>query len=299
MTAKNDIEFENSVRQIARSLWSDAFYDGASNDEGRERDGKFETRDAIYIVEATTSRQRDKIREDAKKTSQLVQRLRDVTFKNVHGWLVTKHEPTADQREAAKPFSHSIKILGFDQFRSLLFNGHEYIRCRDKYRFGSIHDFRFSAAVPESEYVTVDFVTIDRLSQLTFSEVFKNTHSHAGRYVITGEYGSGKSMSLRALYCAMRDRYKTDHNFRCPIYLNLRDHTGQYSPVEALERHARNVGYPSSTDLVRAWRAGYVDLLLDGFDEMATAGWGGVPTKGARPPLFRYDACPLVRRRIA
>jgi hypothetical protein len=30
---------------------------------------------------------------------------------------------------------------------------------------------------------------------------------------------------------------------------------------------------------VRAWRAGFVDLLLDGFDEMATAGWGGALVK--------------------
>jgi len=33
------------------------------------------------------------------------------------------------------------------------------------------------------------------------------------------------------------------------------------------------VGFDSATALVRAWRAGYVYLLLDGYDEIATTGW--------------------------
>jgi hypothetical protein len=38
------------------------------------------------------------------------------------------------------------------------------------------------------------------------------------------------------------------------------------STLEA-ERHGRNIGFPNPSQLVRAWKAGYAVLLLDGFDE--------------------------------
>jgi hypothetical protein len=47
--------------------------------------------------------------------------------------------------------------------------------------------------------------------------------------------------------------------------------------------------------LVRAWRGGLVTLLLDGFDEMATTGWGGSLHKVR---AHRYSGMTLVRKFI-
>lgn len=90
------------------------------------------------------------------------------------------------------------------------------------------------------------------------------------RFVILGDYGAGKSMTLREIYRELKRAYFNQRTPRFPIYLNLRDHFGQTNPAEVLERHGRNIGFPNPPHLVRAWRAGYVILLIDGFDELTT-----------------------------
>ena len=55
-----------------------------------------------------------------------------------------------------------------------------------------------------------------------------------------------------------------------PVAINLREHWGQLYGDEILERHARSIGFSPREDLVAAWRAGIVVLILDGFDELAS-----------------------------
>lgn len=101
-------------------------------------------------------------------------------------------------------------------------------------------------------------------------------------------------MTLRHLYQRLRKEYfdgKTGGRF--PIYINLRDHWGQRDPAEVMERHARNVGFAKSNELVRAWRAGYAYLLLDGFDEVASTTLQGV-WRSLKP--VRFAAMEPVRR---
>lgn len=292
-------EFEDDVRRVARLLWSDDAFSGAVVVEGRERDGVFETRDAINVVECTISRSRDKAIEDAKKTADIVQKFRKLNVKHINGWLVTLHEPTADQRTATQRFSHSVRLLSFDQFRSLLFNGAEYLRCRSGYRFGSVADPITKAALSDvKHYVPIDlFETGTQESVDLHALTEKIRTNNPTRFVLLGEYGSGKSVTLRNVFFRLKDFYQRSESHSVPVYLNLRDHTGQKDTVEALERHARNIAYPGhSGDLVRAWRAGFVTLLLDGFDEMATTGWGGSLQKVR---AHRYSGMTLVRKFIA
>jgi len=293
---KEQYAFEDSVRATARLLWNEAALDGAGKLDERERDGIFETRDTIHIVEATTSTKLDKALSDAKKTHDAVLKLRKAHAKFAQGWVVTRSDPTADQLDQVKKkYSSTTTILSFEQFRSRLFNGSEYIRARSAYRFGSIQDFSDGTVnVPENEYVPTDFINYDRTKTIPH-DVVLNLHKNQERrlFLILGEYGSGKSMALRAVFISRRKAYFNHNLYRSPIYLNLRDHNGQTSPVEALERHARIIGYPGpANDLVRAWRAGFVDLILDGFDEMATAGWGG---SISRVRNHRYAGMALIR----
>jgi len=288
--------FEQDVRRVARILWKDKEFSGAEILDGRERDGVFETRDTINIIECTISSKKDKATEDAKKTAEAVQKLRKSSPKHVNGWLITQNDPTADQRVAVQRFSHSVRILSFEQFRSQLFNGAEYLRCRSNYKFGSVADPISRVAIVDNR----DFIPIDLFSDRTQTIVDQNQYlkelieGKIKRTVILGEYGAGKSMTLRNAFYSFKESYLKHSAHVVPLYLNLRDHTGQNDPVEALERHARLIAYPlGSADLVRAWRGGLVALFLDGFDEMATTGWGGSLQKVR---AHRFSGMNLIRR---
>lgn len=100
-------------------------------------------------------------------------------------------------------------------------------------------------------------------------------------------------MSLREVHQSLRKKHFKDSLAPFPVSLNLRDHQGQKDTDEALRRHASKLGFESPTKLVRAWRAGHVHLLLDGFDEIAASGW-----RGRTPDLsrIRRGSVELVRR---
>ena len=88
--------------------------------------------------------------------------------------------------------------------------------------------------------------------------------------VLLGDYGAGKSMTLREVYRELRSDYFRGQTSKFPVYLNLRDHYGQTDTAEVFTRHSRAIGFESPSHLVRAWRTGYVHLLIDGFDEVST-----------------------------
>jgi len=140
MLARQDaIEYEQQVREIGRILWPQAEYGGAKNLLGRERDGVFETDDVIHVVEATISRQRIKALEDAEKSRTLIRALRKShPDKAIRGWIVTRDEPTPDQREALEKFKvDGIRICSFSQFTSRIIDAPTYLQMRMDYPFGS------------------------------------------------------------------------------------------------------------------------------------------------------------------
>jgi hypothetical protein len=119
--------------------------------------------------------------------------------------------------------------------------------------------------------------------------------SGGGHFVLLGDYGAGKSMTLRQIYLDQKKRYSNEQTSKFPVYLNLRDHVGQDDAVEVLERHAKRIGFPKPHHLVRAWRAGYVTLLIDGFDEVPALGIQGL---WRRLQQGRFQAMQAVRQFI-
>ena len=77
-------------------------------------------------------------------------------------------------------------------------------------------------------------------------------------------------MTLRHIYKQLSGLYLKGSDTRFPIYVNLRDHFGQTEPAEALIRHGTQIGMPQPNQLVAAWLAGHVHVLLDGFDELSS-----------------------------
>lgn len=269
----DDTHFENEVRRIARSRWPDAQYSGASLINGRERDGVFETEDVIHYVEATTSKRADKARSDTKKLFELMSlQQKSGSMKGSIGWFVTKDEPTADQREEVKKYGkQQIKALSFSQFQQAVVDVSGYLSARANHFFGSIKDPTTGEINTKIEYVPLDLVNIESDQTYEIENITEGLRK-GNSYALLGDYGAGKSMTLRQIYFSLAEKYKVSGTPLFPLYINLREHSGQDDPTEVIQRHARRVGFEKANTLVNAWRAGFVIPILDGFDEITSLG---------------------------
>ena len=133
--------FENEVLRIARARWPSAAFSGAMIIDGREVDGVFDTEECVHVIEATTSRKRDKAKDDIEKLTKSLDRLQATSgTRAVRGWFITRDEPTADQRRVADKHRSIINTLSFSQFQMAIVDSKAYLRARDDYPFGSVRD---------------------------------------------------------------------------------------------------------------------------------------------------------------
>jgi NACHT domain len=286
-------KFEDEARRIARQLWPAAEFAGAKKVDGRERDGVFETEECIHLLEATVSRTKAKAEEDVKKLVALATNVRKhSTTKAVRCWFITRDEPTADQRKVAEKHRDLVNTLSFSQFQARLVDARAYLNAREDCTFGSVRDPVTGKGSPTVDYIEIQLSDRGRASVRSPREL-RDDLLNGKRIVILGDYGAGKSMTMRFLYRGLRSAYQSGKTSRFPVYVNLRDHYGQTEPSEVLERHARTIGFGATSHLVRAWRAGYVHLLLDGFDEVTTINIQGL---WRRLQDNRYRAMEAVRR---
>jgi hypothetical protein len=285
-------QFEDEVRRIARALWGTPDGDGAGQlVDGRERDCIFEMEDVTHYIESTRKRTLEKVRDDAQKMVKYrVQQMK--RHRLVKLWIVTEHEPTPDQRTEAK--KHEIEILSLSQFERKILDADGYMELRLKYRFGSATDPDTDS--PDVSKTTYQATAIrDEAAQQNLSVAEVAAALAQGRHVLLlGDYGMGKSLTLREVFRELR-RQKVRHEIRhTPVLLNLRDHWGQRSPAEALERHAREIGFNKPAELVRALNAGRLIVMLDGFDETASIQWA--PRESSRLREARNAAVLLAKK---
>jgi hypothetical protein len=292
--------FEREVRNIANKLWASSHYSGPILVDGRERDGIFITEETVHILEATISRNSSKAEQDLSKIAGLIEKIgRQYPDKAVKGWFITKDEPTAEQGAQISNYRGRITHQTYLQFYGRLIDSRNYIRLRQNYAFGSARDaVTNSFEIKSEEYVPVELISqrdSSRISDGSFQKLFAQSGSGA-RCLLLGEYGVGKSMFLRELFIRLAQSHERGADTAFPVYVNLRDHIEQYDPAECLTRHATKIGFDNPSHLVRAWRAGYVYLLLDGFDELTPR----VITRDLkRARDIRRDALELVKRLIA
>ncbi|MFD2771896.1 NACHT domain-containing protein [Cellulomonas phragmiteti] len=212
----------------------------------------------------------DKAEKDAKKLSRLTERLaREHPTKAVRGFFITAEEPGADQRDAVRrhggPF---VTPLSIRALRKELFDAAAYIAARSDYAFGSARDPRTNSSNVSTKYIGLDLLERPLLTEAWAIQRISDALSDGHTLALTGDYGIGKSMSLREAWLTLGTKWQKDSTSRIPIHLNLRDHQGQDDPSEALHRHAKRIGFANSADLVRAWRSDQTVLILDGFDEI-------------------------------
>lgn len=279
----DDAIFESEVRRVASVRWPTVEPVVPENFFGRERDAVIVTDDLIHIIEGTTSRKKSKAEDDIKKSIDLTKSLRaQYSDKVFRIWFITASDPTSDQvevvRKAQTKFSYGkITACSFRNFCSGIVDGARYLELRSHVAFGSIRNPEVDSdfEVPEDEYVPIDLINSETGEQFSLSNIddlFFATESIKDRQalLILGDYGAGKSMTLRHVFAKRRSEYLKGSAQKFSIFLNLRDHFGQDNPSEALFRHCTSIGFENPNTLTAAWRAGFIDVFLDGFDELSS-----------------------------
>jgi hypothetical protein len=295
-TNENDgREFELAVLRIARARWPQDEFGGAFKLHGSERDGRFETEDAVHFIEATISRSLDKAKHDGKKLFDAVKtQQKQNPMKGSRGWLITKYEPTADQRTAVQAIgNHQVQICSLDVFQRSIIDTNGYLSARENHFFGSVLDPETRSIRPTIEYIPLDIIEQDTNQLFSINDICEKL-TDGESFTLLGDYGAGKSMTLRQIFFKLQERYRSGQIHKFPIYINLREHSGQDDPAEVIERHARRIGFQSPSSLVRAWKAGFCTVILDGFDEITTLG------ASKRPSLknIRHESVTAIRRLI-
>ena len=182
--------------------------------------------------------------------------------------IVTLEEPTPHQRSHAR--GSGIIALSIQEFRRGLLNSQQYLESRWQYRFGSATDPESgNSRLSDEEYVEQPLTRFKSTESYTIKDICDLLA--LGRTVILiGPFGAGKSLTVREVFRRLRRDFYKNMPVRTPIAINLRDHWGQRRVEEVLRRHADEVGFDQPNQLVRAWNAGLLIPLLDGFDELAS-----------------------------
>ena len=261
-------EFEQEVRTVARALWDLPPGEGASEFVNNDEiDCVCRTEELIHLIECTTDGRLPKFRD---QVSKLISAKRELerTGATVKLRIVTLDEPNPLQRSHAR--KEGVTALSIQEFKRSLLNSQQYLEARWNFRFGSATDpedgnYRLS----EEEYVKQPLTPIGSTVSHTIRDICEML-DQGQTVVLIGPFGAGKSLTIREVFRRLRSDYYRNRIDRTPIAINLRDHWGQRRVDEVLRRHADEVGFDQPNQLVRAWNAGRLLPLLDGFDELAS-----------------------------
>lgn len=292
-------DFELRGIHLARSLHDPLGAQGSVMYMGRERDGLFVSHDEIHAYEFTTLRTKDKAVKDGEKLAELLKGVGNQpgnSLKGRTGWFVTLNEPTGDQHTAIDAISRSklerIHAISIATLHQRICNSEMYLQARDRAPFGSTgFGAQMRALAPNVPVRLIDAGGDDKPLSALAEDVIDGR-----RALIVGNFGVGKSHTLRELYRVLRkEHFKKQKLTPFPVHINLRDCAGLKTPAEILRRHAEEVGFANPNGLVSAWRAGACVLLLDGFDEIVPTRWFG---SAADLKTVRWEALSPLRRLV-
>lgn len=260
-------QLEAAVREIARGLWN-----LGNRHIGPVMIGSDEiycicrTEEIVHIIECTVESKMDKTRQDVNKLVG-AKRIEEKNGSTVKLWLITEKEPTGQQWEYAQ--GQGVTISSLDDFRNRLIDARSYLEYRWSYTFGSARDLGSeSVNVADDEYISVGIHDGSNGHQLNIKGLCDRLLGGT-IVVLRGPYGSGKSLTTKEVFRDLRGRFFKNGSGLVPVAINLRDHWGSETYEEVLRRHASRIGFEKADQLVRAWHAGRLVVLLDGFDELA------------------------------
>lgn len=284
---KQNMGFEAEVRRTAEAIWNQepgscqpAHY--SADPVIRELDGLVRLRDVTHLIMVTTSTKLQKAKDDIKKLN-AAEKLERKTAQAVSKWFITREQLDAQHVEHAR--QNNVTALTLDAFRRRFFDGRSYISKREIAAFGSARNPVDNSPTFEPDaYVSLPVRAVVRTrtptrgtrteKESTSVEQLTRELQEGSRVVLLAPFGGGKSLTTREVFRELAKLYREGKTNLVPVVLNLREHWGQDYFDEILERHARSIGFSPREDLVAAWRAGMVTVLLDGFDEVASQSIG-------------------------
>lgn len=277
--------FEAEVRRVVDAIYgTPGQVTNPTHFEGKERDGIVFGRRNIVAFETTGLATVEKAKKDGKKLAEICQSLRNQHPRmGVSGLFVTKHAPTADQVDVISEFGPDVSIISYADLKKEIVDSRDYLAKRENHRFGSAADpdadYEDAPDHFTQEYVSLDFTETSpnqRRIEIRNVDFVVDSLDQGRTIVLTGAFGAGKSMTAREVHRRLTRAHHLDPTKPFPVTLNLREHKGQSDPSEAIHRHCSIIGFGHPDEIVSAWKAGFVHLILDGFDEISTpATWRG------------------------
>ena len=266
--------FERLVVDFCKNNWQPETVFENRTFGGKELDVYIETNDAHILIECTIERTKKKAENDIKKIRELRRVIvGDAPTKNVRGFFITQQDPSPDIHQVAEDNGSWIEACSLPAFINRYNCSSSYLAERRKRPFGSVRNpADDSTTLDRAQYVSVPFnmvgsnqsVTIDRL----IDDILQQNRL---RYIVTGDFGVGKSMTFREIFYRLSEKYSSGEIHRFPLYINLNDTSldEHDDAVDLIERHAKWVGLRAKRDqLVHASLSDGCIVLLDGFDEL-------------------------------
>lgn len=263
--------FEEKVRDIAGLIWGKRPL--PENVGGVDVDAVIHLDPQLTVlIEITQERNLGKVREDVIKltTAQNALQVRRIIARSY--CVVDATKLTDGMVDAGK--DNNIKVLTFEEFSKHFFDFAKYKSARLNAPFGSAIN-PVTGERDDSQYVPVRYKIDGSSTELGTAEI--GEHLRRGKQIILlGEYGSGKSRCIRETFRFLADTATA--NFCHPLAIDLRESWGLKRGKELLRRHFDDLGLESlSGDGIRAFNAGAVAILLDGFDELGSQAWNNDP----------------------
>lgn len=254
---------EDYVRGVAALRWSVPCR--PEHIDGVDFDGVCRiSEDELVLIEITTERTLQKVRDDLNKIKPT--KLRLATEGLVcRGYVVLDADPTDSMVEAGR--SSHITVCSAREFERAFFDFPSYDTLRSNLPFGSAIDSK-TGSNDSRNFIPVNYINLDKDKSFKI-EAIGNMLQRGANIVLSGDCGTGKSRCVRELYHLLKTDTRGSAAF--PIAINLRNHWSSSSALEILAGHLGNVGLGSSVDnIVRLLNSGHLILLLDGFDEIGT-----------------------------
>jgi hypothetical protein len=279
---------EANVRRAAASIWGKDFKSTLVH--GRQIDAYAALNEKHCVaIEVTEVKNINKIQDDLNKLIHVRNANFSTSYIQTDCVCVTTYEPTLAMKSAGQKIN--IDVISIEEFqaRFLPFDG--YRAARNSTPFGSAIDPE-TGEKDNTKYVLVSFIT-QRGNEINTSEVAREVAS-GKLIVLTGEYGTGKSKCVEQVFNTIAaDAWDT---LRFPLAIDLRKSWGLKDRYEILRRHIQDLNQPDPAAFIKAYNAGMLILLLDGFDELGVQLWSD---DSSALKAMRYDALAGVRDLIA
>lgn len=251
-------KIEDIVRSVASLHWG--CLARAEHIDGVDFDAVLRpNEDLLVLIEISKNESLDKVRNDIAKIAPI--RLK--SFANgimCSGYIVFENKPSLSMIETGA--TQKIKVLSLEEFIAQFFNFNNYKMLRIKYPFGSSFN-PLSGEKDKTAFVPVNYIYKDR--EIGISEI-ANLLSMNKKIILVGDYGTGKSRCIEAVY-----NYIVDKQKKWSIAINLRDHWGAKNASEIIAGHLENLGISNKIDnVLQLLNNGAITILLDGVDEVGT-----------------------------